>query len=96
MFTRGKRGSSGTSSSNHPQHTPEEERYYTLREELVERTVISTPTIDFELLEEMGILEDFTRLTERVGFKRRFWEIPTRYQAYEDLTKEFLASLTWS
>jgi hypothetical protein len=87
MFTRSRKGSSGASSSNPPQRTPKEERYYTLREELVDRMVISTPTLDFELLEEMGILEDFTRLTERVGFKRRFWEIPTRYQAYEDFNK---------
>jgi hypothetical protein len=72
MFTRSRKGSSDASFSNPPQRTPEEERYYTLREELVDKTVISTPTLDFELLEEMGILEDFTRLTERVGFKRRF------------------------
>lgn len=32
-------------------------------------------------------------VSQRVSISRAFWEIPTRYQAYPELTKEFLASL---
>ena len=71
-------------------------RFNANMEALAAKVVISTPHLDFELLEELGILDEFTRLTERVGFRQRFWKIPTRYPAYIELTKEFLVSLAFA
>ena len=80
----------GASSSS---ETPEQRWIRENTEKLEERDIISTPVLDFGLLEELGISDEFHRLTERIGIKKRFWEISEHYPAYEELTKEFLASL---
>jgi hypothetical protein len=76
-----------------PELTPEDKRIRNNRLTLQNKTVNSTPRIDFGFLEKIGILGEFTRLTERVGFTRAFWEIPSKHPAYIEPTLEFLASL---
>lgn len=57
------------------------------------KDVQSTPIIDFDVLGNLGILDDFHRLTTRVGFKSQFWLIPSQFRAYTELTREFLSSV---
>ena len=88
------RSNAGASSSQPPpQPSPDELRFLESMEAMAEKTVVSTPPLDFDLIEEMGILDDFERLTGRVGLTRRFFDIPAKFNAYTELTKEFLASL---
>lgn len=90
----GRRSTRGSSSSHAPSEVDsEEERIQESLESLQQKTVISTPTFNFEHFDEMGILEEFNRLTSRVGFQDTFWNITREYQACASLTKEFLASL---
>ena len=76
-----------------PAPNPEDLAIEERRRTLQGKTVISTPIIDFGFLDEIGILGEFTRLTERVGFSRAFWEIPSKHTAYVEPTIDFLASL---
>ena len=57
------------------------------------KDVQSTPAIDFDMLDDLGILEDFHRLTSRVGIRSRFWLIPSQHRAYTEITREFISSV---
>ena len=85
-------GRRGSSSSQRPPQPSEEER--SRRAFLSTKEFQSTAVIDFSFLAEMGILDEFLRLTERVGFTRAFWEIPSHHPTYRQLTIQFLSTLS--
>ena len=82
-----------SSSQNQPPPTPEDLAFRRNYRDISTKDVLSTAILDFELMESMGILDEFNRLTHRVGFREGFWIIPTHCRAYVEATKEFLASL---
>ena len=92
MSRRGKRAASPSSSA--AQDVDEEDdRIRMNMNNLRQKTIVSTPTINFDVYAEIGVLEDFKRLTTRVGFTDQFWTLPEHYRASPALTREFLASL---
>ena len=61
--------------------------------ELLMKSVVSTPIIDFNTLETLGIKQQFLYFFERVGIPGDFFLIPNEYKSYADPTREFLASV---
>ena len=57
------------------------------------KDVQSTPAIDFDMMDDLGILDDFHCLTSRVGIRSRFWLIPSQHRAYTEITREFISSV---
>ena len=74
------------------EHEAREER---TKKGIMDRDVKGTVRIDFRFLEQVGILDDFLALTERVGFTRRFFEIPALSRPITELTLEFFASVVY-
>ena len=62
----------GASSSQQSQPTAAEVRFNLLMLNMSDRTFISTQEIDFYLLDEMGVLQDFRYFTSRVCIQKKF------------------------
>jgi hypothetical protein len=74
--------------------TQEEANYAEYIEQIRAKTVISSPIIGFEAINQLGISTEFDVMSRRVGFGPTFWEIPREYVAFPELTHDFLASVT--
>ena len=89
-----RRNTGGSSSPHVPQETdPEDDRKRDNYEKILRKKIVSTPSFDFSDLDDMGIFDDFFRLTSRIGIKTEFWCISANFQACPALTREFLSSL---